>query len=148
LPFACRKASHACLPLHPVSRLSMFSLRRTSFWFAPAGGVPAHTPSTGSYRRRFGAGGYHRSDQFIFDQVKPRFGAIRAVPEVFNLRLQLLYPIFDGSKITRKLICPGLGALATVCSTGRPPFAAGQRWRAQIAPTDRRRYAPFSSVDL
>jgi hypothetical protein len=30
-PFACRKASHACSPLHPVSRLSIRSLRCTSF---------------------------------------------------------------------------------------------------------------------
>ena len=54
---------------------------------------------------RFGKGGRHWSNEFFVElfsnQVKPRFGASRAIVEVFNLRLQLIYPIFGGSKITR-----------------------------------------------
>jgi hypothetical protein len=68
--------------------------------------------------RRFGIGGCPGSDEFFLDlfsyQLKPRFGANRAVLKVFNLRLQLIYPIFGGAKITRELICHGLGALASV----------------------------------
>ena len=67
---------------------------------------------------RFGTGGCHRSDEFFVDlfsnQLKPRFGASRAIVEVFNLRLQQIYPIFGGSKITRQLICQGLSALTSV----------------------------------
>ena len=52
-------------------------------------------------------------DLFLY-HLKPPFGANSTILEVFNLGLELVYPIFGGSQLDRNLVRHAHGAVAIV----------------------------------
>jgi hypothetical protein len=67
-------------------------------------------------RRLLEAGGCDWSDELFLDlllnYLKPPFGANRPTLEMFKLGLQLIYSIFGGAKLHRKLMRQRHGSVA------------------------------------